>query len=297
MGLGTIAIPPPGTELTLYVDAVNGSATYSISVDESGTVDYQSGAASSDGGDTYVPDETWVSGDSRMGEPNYKPSVTQGCNLTAGGADNKWLTTWQFYRGDGARPVIYSSDSSGATQTETMSPQAWGNVMNRAANNIVNPDSPCDNLDQISATFNNAGWNNREGDMQSDGDCYAESNMDAVSTVEYKALPSSILGLTCIGNNDAAGPDTLFQADVRINKDKRWTLTPGDSHCASNYHAYDLESALTHEFGHAFGLRDVDKNIVNGPNLYSTMYWQGSQCTKYPRTLAANDLYWLRTIY
>ena len=54
---------------------------------------------------------------------------------------------------------------------------------------------------------------------------------------------------------------------------------------------------MTHEFGHAFGLDDLDEDTTSTENKYATMFWQSFPCRKWQRTLGKGDLLGLRSIY
>ena len=79
----------------------------------------------------------------------------------------------------------------------------------------------------------------------------------------------------------------IAQWDMIINKDLNW----GDA--TINFNVYDLQSVVTHEFGHTFGLSD----LYNSQCSQETMYGYGSMNDIRQRTLNDGDISGLQIIY
>lgn len=75
----------------------------------------------------------------------------------------------------------------------------------------------------------------------------------------------------------------MHSADIRINTAYRWTVTP-TSGCSNQW---DLQSVLTHEFGHFFGLLHVSES-THGNLVMSTKI--NGTCQTNERTLGKGDL-------
>lgn len=94
----------------------------------------------------------------------------------------------------------------------------------------------------------------------------------------------STLGLTTVTFNADTGE--IFDADMEINSSQR-NLVAGDDIPAKGF---DLESVVTHEAGHFFGL-------AHSPDKTATMYASYSPGTTALRSLSADDVKGLCEIY
>ncbi|CAI9419353.1 matrixin family metalloprotease [Nocardioides sp. T2.26MG-1] len=173
-------------------------------------------------------------------------------------------------------------------------------VFSRAAQNITGAESPCDDKDEVDVAYNFAGETTTESDFEvtaTGGKCHPESGwsgQDSISTVDFKPLGSGALAQTCHNFSGSA----IVEADVRLNDNSPWTFYPSGSACESAK-AYDIESVLTHEFGHVYGLADlnIDDTSTTQGSFYQTMNSGLPKCTKFQRTLAAGELTALRYLY
>ena len=82
------------------------------------------------------------------------------------------------------------------------------------------------------------------------------------------------------------GSNRLIEADIMFY-DGGITFFKGSSGCSGGVY---LQDALTHEFGHALGL---GHSPVPGATMYPSMTW----CSMDPRTLDADDLAGIETLY
>jgi hypothetical protein len=161
-------------------------------------------------------------------------------------------------------------------------------ALRRAGANVVNTRNSCHLGDQVPAGLvydgNTSGVANIE-----DGSCVKS---DGESVVSFGDLPKA-LALTCTYYKlNASGYDEVGTSDVKINRaDFKWTTRPGARSCKRGW---DLQSVLTHERGHTFGLGHVSEQyhgrmtmspVINGP------------CQKSERTLGKGDVLGLEGKY
>jgi hypothetical protein len=127
-------------------------------------------------------------------------------------------------------------------------------VIRRAARNVDAGRNPCglpENLgtDQIDEADTDA-----TAAVSADGGC---GGRDRRNVVSFGPLANGVLAVTCVwwvpGSDGTDG--RIVEADIRINDaDRLFEQLDDYGGCADRW---DLESALTHEFGHAFGLGHV----------------------------------------
>lgn len=124
--------------------------------------------------------------------------------------------------------------------------------------------------------------------MDAGGTCKAN---DRKSVVGFGDLPRGYTGNTCVWSWIVEGPDRINSADVRLNKaDYRWTTRVTRS-CRGRH---DVESTMTHERGHTFGLGDVSD--ASHPNLTMSSRSNGA-CQISERSLGKGDAIGLNEKY
>jgi hypothetical protein len=147
----------------------------------------------------------------------------------------------------------------------------------------------------ITDTQNNC----RRGDrvphfMDYQGDTNARwSCGDDVSVVFFGKLPERTLARTCvIYPTEGRDKFNVKKTDLQINKARyNWTTNPGARSCKSRY---DLESVVTHERGHTFGLDHVSE----GSHGKLTMSERSNgPCQSSERSLGLGDWYGLKNKY
>jgi len=111
------------------------------------------------------------------------------------------------------------------------------------------------------------------------------------SVVGFGDLPRSSTDNTCVWAWTQGGVDRINSADVRLNKaDYRWTTRVTRS-CRGKY---DVESTMTHERGHTFGLGDIPES--SHPNLTMSSPSKGA-CQTSERSLGMGDAIGLNEKY
>jgi hypothetical protein len=148
--------------------------------------------------------------------------------------------------------------------------------------NNVGSKNDCKLLDQVGARASYRGATGRRATM-----C-TRLVADRKNVVDFGPLPSFVAGLSCTRYDILPGRDVVTESDIRLaHPDVRWTLSPTSPNCSGKL---DLQSVITHEAGHTFGLAHSD-----GQNL--TMYPTASFCSPAARTLGLGDIRGLRRLY
>ncbi len=105
--------------------------------------------------------------------------------------------------------------------------------------------------------------------------------LDGTNTVGWAAQGGSVLAVTCSWFQGTGNPKTAIEFDIQIDPGWNWTV--------GNNPQVDLQSVLTHEFGHALGLgHSADSSAVMYPS-----YTTGTL----KRSLAGDDIAGARAIY
>jgi hypothetical protein len=155
----------------------------------------------------------------------------------------------------------------------------------KAADNIVKGRNSCSLADQISATHAYLGRTTKTTQVRSDGGCNAG---DGFNVVNFGALPSGVLGVACTwSTSDGAS----LESDVKLNNNFEWTTAPSSASCDD---AFDVESVMTHERGHTFGLGHVSDSTHTHLTMSTAI---NGPCQKTEATLGKGDVLGLRELY
>lgn len=101
-------------------------------------------------------------------------------------------------------------------------------------------------------------------------------------------------GLACTSYTSTP-PRFIVEADIRLNKDTAWTITPDDPEC---FNLINLQGVVTHERGHAFGLSHTDVDSTTPySHLPQTMFPASYPCSSYNNTLGLGDIQALNELY
>jgi hypothetical protein len=125
-------------------------------------------------------------------------------------------------------------------------------------------------LDAVSRIFK--GNTSKYANLNSKGQCNKPKFPDGQNTVSFAAFSSSAgstLAATCYGwKVTVSGSQEMVEADTQIGSNRRIV----DSFPSKCHGLYDLQSIMTHEWGHAFGLA----HETSGPD--EVMYPVESPC-------------------
>lgn len=116
---------------------------------------------------------------------------------------------------------------------------------------------------------------------------------DGLNVVSFGPLAGRTLAAVCTWSVFRPGQhNAVLASDVRINRhNTRWTVRPFRPRCRGRF---DLESVMTHEFGHTFGLGDVRERFH--PNLTMSDLINGP-CQGSERTLGRGDVLGIEAKY
>ena len=169
-----------------------------------------------------------------------------------------------------------------------MSKSAVLGAMKRASVNVSGVQDDCGIPDRVPAVLRYVGGTRESVNMGTNAVCKAN---DHKSVVGFGDLPSYRTGNSCVWSWIQDGPDRINSTDVRLNKsDYSWTAKVTGS-CRGRY---DVESTMTHERGHAFGLGHVSES--SHANLTMSAQSNGP-CQISERTLGRGDAIGLNNKY
>ncbi len=162
-------------------------------------------------------------------------------------------------------------------------------AMKRGGANIFKVQDSCGIPDRTKGELRYQGRASRSADINTNGSCNAN---DGKSVIGFGDLPDGTLAYACVASwivNNA--PDRVASSDIRLNKeDYAWTARVKDS-CRRRY---DVESSVTHERGHTFGLGEASEGSHG--NLTMSENSNGS-CQTSERSLGRGDARGLNSKY
>lgn len=151
--------------------------------------------------------------------------------------------------------------------------------------NITNVNNDCLRGDNVSATANYEGSTTFQATFDGDN-CL---NGGGPNVVDFGPINNGRAAVACVSSIN----QEITFVDVRMNSAKEWTVDPG-SGCGGT--KFDIESVMTHERGHTFGIGHVGDPDIDTHSLL-TMYPEIPLCTTSKRTLGKGDWLALEDIY
>ena len=123
------------------------------------------------------------------------------------------------------------------------------------------------------------------------GGC-SQTNHDDVSVASFGAAPAGVVAFVCRHIKYQAIGNIVDGADMRLSDAYLWTNQPDSPDCVE----IDIQSIVTHEAGHVWGLADLN------PNSHPRLTMRGSgvdavTCRAMLRTLGKGDVLGMRQFY
>lgn len=161
-------------------------------------------------------------------------------------------------------------------------------AMKRGGANIFEVQDSCGIRDRVKGELRYEGGTSRSVDINSNGTCNAN---DGKSVIGFGDLPDGTVAYACVSSWIVKNaPDRVASSDIRLNK-KNYGWTTRVSSCSGRY---DLESSVTHERGHTFGLGEASEGSHG--NLTMSEDSNGT-CQTSERSLGRGDAKGLNSKY
>ncbi len=161
-------------------------------------------------------------------------------------------------------------------------------AMKRGAANISGVRDACGFGDGVAGRMVYQGNTRTSVDMRTNATC---TSNDKKSVVGFGDLPSGFTAFACVWSWIQDGPNRVAQSDIRLNKsDHAWT-TKLRRGCRGRY---DIESSMTHERGHTFGLGEASESSHGNLTMSSK---SNGTCQISERTLGRGDAIGLNNKY
>lgn len=156
-------------------------------------------------------------------------------------------------------------------------------AIKRATRNITRSDNLCGRSDRVSVIIRYKGTTDRRPSVSARGYC---PRADRRNVIGFGDLPSRAIAFACVYT---LGGRRTVDGDITINLDKAWeTRRPT---CSGR--EVLVESAITHELGHIFGLAHV--NSYSSRSL--TMHPVFQSCSRSHASLGLGDMLGLERKY
>ena len=262
-GIGTI-LPAPGQ--SIYVDSLTteGSQELQVTHFRDGTVELK-----------YVGNE---SGEAQSEEIGTASSPGECSDGTYNALDRKVYANLRWYFNP--RTVPQELARKGAVK-----------AIRRGTANITGVQDRCGVRDRVKWGMSYEGSTRATAQVTANNDCVAN---DGKTVVSFGTLPENTMAFTCTVWVPTPGPnnDRVKWSDIMINKAHRnWTTRPGSPNCRGRY---DLESTITHERGHTFGLGHVSESSHRNLTMSDR---SNGPCQSSERSLGRGDAKGLNSKY
>jgi hypothetical protein len=163
-----------------------------------------------------------------------------------------------------------------------------------ATRNIVGANNDCALADNVDARHRFDGRTSRSVDIRgaNTGNPSCAKRGDGVSVVDFGRVGSGSAVFLCTYRAPDAGPDTVTESDMRLNRDDyQWTVTPTDPACDGRL---GVENYATPGRGNTFGLDPVPEAIHGNLSMSTS---PGGPCQNDASSLGLGDVRGLRKLY
>ena len=212
-------------------------------------------------------------GDETQGNPDFNETYAQ--DSDGGSVENSPHPCWdpEYIMEDWKETDPHQWYLNASTIPQVLDQAGAISAIRDGYQNITFVNNDCGKSDVMPGNASYQGTTSRRATACSSG------QYDGYNVVDFGPLPGSGVALNCIYT---AVWWELTESDIRLDNEFTWTLNPGSS-C---FGKYDVESVVTHEVGHTFGLRDLD------PNTHKRLTMSGAawRCTEAHRTLGLGDV-------
>jgi hypothetical protein len=295
-----LLIQPPGASVTLGLLSPTGARTYTLTTDAQGRV--------------TASTHKWDTTDAVLG-PLSGQGLTNGQGINTAGnkadefpdvpgfpgaceRDTYTLAGFKWYG-----PYLYRTTIGSALANGSQND--FDAATRRAFNNMAHGRNTCDMHGGINATAALVGHTTLRGNfINADGQttCGPSDGENVIDTNDLAGGSfEAFLAAYCVYSEDHDGFRQATSADLSFNNgDYNWTYNPTtDPLCDptpppnKEHWRYDVESTMTHEAGHVFGL--VNVNDIEDLNL--TMFPGVRRCSGHFRTLGRGDVLGMRALY
>lgn len=272
-----LTVPQPGDSVTMDLLFPSGARTYSLTTDEQGRVSTGSAPAKHEP-DNQFPD--------LAGQPGACDRDTYALR------DYKWRSPWLFR-------------TTWGTKLATNRQSDFDAAVRRSLANMTQGRNTCGIRGRNGASGALLGHTARQGNFVYADGATTCGERDHHSVIDEGDLPGgsfeATLAWTCTWSETRHGRTRAVEADIRMNSaDYNWTYDPvNDPKCKpelppdKDRWRYDVESVLTHEMGHVYGL----VNLSADEDLNLTMYPGVRRCTGHMRTLGRGDVLGMQALY
>lgn len=156
-------------------------------------------------------------------------------------------------------------------------------IIKKSFKNVVNARNDCGLPDNVSAMQSYLGTTARRPAITSAGAC---NSPDGVNVIGFAPLDGYFAGYTCIWWN---GSSQIIEMDMKLDPEQPWALS-----LAGCQNELMMESLVTHEVSHAYGLGHVGENRHG--RLTMSVYVDGN-CENQEATLGRGDIRGLQSLY
>lgn len=265
-GVVGVEVPPVGEGISAHVSTIDGVQELSVEHRKNGTIELKD-----------TGEEKQESGTSLLEESLFKAQGgIRACRDRAynlSGVKVYGKLKWHFNR---------------STTPRNLRKKKAQQQLIAAVRNITGSRNNCRMPDRVSAKQSFLGNTSSRAQLNRDG--YCKGGLDTKNVVSFGRLPSNYTAMTCTAYYFDSPYDRVKGSDIKINRGVRWSTNRRT--CRGK--KLDLQSTMTHEFGHTFGLEHVSEEKHGNLTMSSG---SNGYCVTSNRTLGRGDVLGLRVLY